>query len=110
MNEQINWNSTEHARPMGLDHTPKTPNAVAFCEALGDALTALETHRKNQRRGNRKKAFSEAAGATLADLLTAGQHDPRRWSYRLLTTASFTGGFVSYTDFMSVIRAAEAGD
>ena len=56
------------------------------------------------------KAFSEAAGATLADLLTAGQHDPRRWSYRLLTTASFTGGFVSYTDFMSVIRAAEAGD
>ena len=63
MNDQIDWTRTEHARQMGLDYTPKTSSAVAFCEALGDALAALETHRKNQRRGKRKKAFNEAAGA-----------------------------------------------
>jgi hypothetical protein len=110
MNEQIDWNSTEHARLMGLDYTPRTPAAVAFCETLGDTLAALETHRKNQRRGKRKKTFSEAAGATAADLLKAAQHDCGRWSWRLLTTASFTDAPVSYTDFTNVRKAAEAGD
>jgi len=109
MNEQIDWSNTERARLMGLDYTPITPTAAALCETLGDTLAALETHRKNQRRGKRKKTFNEAAGAIVADLLTAAQHDPRRWSYRLLTTASFTDALVSYTDFKSVLKAAEAG-
>ena len=109
MNEQINWNSLEHARRMGLDYTPATPTAVALCEALGDTLTALETHRKNQRRGHRKKAFNETAGAAVADLLKAAQHDAGRWSWRVLTTASFTDAPVSYTDFTSVLKSAEAG-
>jgi hypothetical protein len=109
MNEQIDWNSSERARLMGLDHTPRTAIAAAFCEALGDALAALEIHRKNQRRGDRKKTFNEAAGAIVADLLKAAQHSPGRWSYRLLTTASFTDAPVSYVDFRSVLKAAEAG-
>ena len=110
MNDQIDWTRTEHARQMGLDYTPKTSSAVAFCEALGDALAALETHRKNQRRGKRKKAFNEAAGATAADLLKAAKHDCRRWSWRLQSAESFTDALVSYTDFRCVLKAAEAGD
>lgn len=109
-NEQIDWTRPDKARLMGLDYTPKTPTAVAFCDALGDALAAIETHRKNQRRGERKKTFNEAAGAIVADLLKASQHECGRWSYRLLSTASFTDAAVSYTDFKSVLSAAEAGD
>jgi hypothetical protein len=110
MNDQIDWTTIEHARQMGLDYTPKTPTAVAFCEALGDALAGLEKHRKNQRRGDRKKTFNKAAGATAADLLKAAQYDSRRWSWRLQSAESFTDAPVSYTDFRSVLKAAEAGD
>jgi hypothetical protein len=95
---------------MGLDYAPKTPTGMAFCETLGDTLAALETHRKNQRRGKRKKAFSEAAGATVADFLKAAQHEPTRWSYRLLSPVTFADAPVSYTDFTSVLKAAEEGD
>src|SRR5690349_8930385 len=109
MNDQIDWTTLDHARVMGLDYIPKTPTAVAFCEALGDALTALEKHRKNKRRGDRKKAFNETAGATAADLLKAAQHDCRRWSWRQLSTESFTDALVTYTDFKAVLTAAEAG-
>jgi hypothetical protein len=108
MNEVIDWASTEKARLMGLDYVPKTPIATAFCDALGDVLGAMEC-RKNQRRGNRKQTFNRAAGAAAADLLKAAVIHPRRWSYRLLTTASFTGGLVSYVDFKSVLAAAERG-
>jgi hypothetical protein len=109
MLDQIDWSSTETARLMGLDYTPRTSTAVGFCEALGNTLAGLETHRKNQRRGDRKKTFNETAGAFVADLLKAAQTAPGRWSYRVLTTASFTDALVSYTDFRSVLRAAEAG-
>jgi hypothetical protein len=110
MPDQIDWSSTERARLMGLDYTPRTPTAVAFCEALGNTLAALETHRKNQRRGDRKKTFNETAGAAAADLLKAAEHDLRRWSWRLLRTESFTDATVSYTDFTSVLSAAEKGE
>src|SRR5689334_2687320 len=109
MNDQIDWTTLDHARVMGLDYIPKTPTAVAFCEAVGDALTALEKHRKDQRRGDRKKAFNETAGATAADLLKAAQYDCRRWSWRLQSTESFTDAPVSYIDFKAVLTAAEAG-
>jgi len=109
MNDQIDWTTLDHARVMGLEYIPKTPTAVAFCEAVGDALTALEKHRKNQRRGDRKKAFNETAGATAADLLKAAQYDCRRWSWRLQSTESFTDAPVSYIDFKAVLTAAEAG-
>jgi hypothetical protein len=39
--------------------------------------------------------------------LKAARHDCRRWSWRLLSTESFTDAPVSYTDFTSVLRAAE---
>ena len=110
MNDQIDWTTIDNARPMGLDYTTKTPPAVAFSDALGDTLAALEKHRKNQRQGKRKKAFNNAAGAVVADLLKAAQRECRRWSYRLLSTSSFTDAAVSYTDFKSVLRAAEEGD
>ena len=95
---------------MGLDYIPKTPTAVAFCEALGDTLAARETHRKNQRRGKRKKAFNETAGATAADLLKAAEYDCRRWSWHQLGAQHFTDALVTYTDFRSVVAAAEQGD
>jgi hypothetical protein len=93
---------------MGLDYVPKTPSATAFCDALG-AVLAEKEHRKNQRRGDRKQIFNRAAGAVAADLLKAAVADPKRWSWRLLTTATFTGGLVSYTDFTRVLAAAEPG-
>jgi hypothetical protein len=107
---QIDWTSIENARLMGLDYAPKTSTAVAFCDALADTLGALEAHRKNQRRGGRKKAFNKTAGAAAADLLKAAQHEPRRWSWRQLGAQHFTDAPVTYTDFRCVVTAAEAGD
>ena len=108
MNEPIDWGSPERARPMSLDYVPKTTTAIAFCDVLGDVLAGME-QRKNQRRGNRKQTFNRAAGAVAADLLKAAVMDPGRWSYRLLTTARFTGGLVSYVDFVKVSAAADSG-
>jgi hypothetical protein len=65
---QIDWTSIDDVHLMGLDYGPKTPTAIAFCDALGNTLAALEKHRENQRRGNRKKAFDKTAGAIVADL------------------------------------------
>jgi len=91
--------------PIGL---PCPEGGIAFCDALGGILAAAEC-RKNQRRSSRRQTFNRAAGAVAADLLKAAVIDPERWSWRLLTTASFTGGLVSYTDFRSVLAAAEPG-
>jgi hypothetical protein len=107
---QIDWTSIDDVHLMGLGYGPKTPTAVAFCYALGNTLAGLEKHRKNQRRGNRKKAFNKTAGAIVADLLKAAQHEHRRWSYRVLNAKSFTDSPVSYSDFTNVLKAAEAGD
>ena len=56
MNDQIDWTTIDNARPMGLDYTTKTPPAVAFSDALGDTLAALEKHRKNQRVKDKRQA------------------------------------------------------
>lgn len=109
MTDQGGWASVDKARLMGLDYAPTTPVGMAFCDALGASLTSLEK-RHYQRQGKRKHAFNRAAGAIAADLLKAGQLDRERWSYRVLTTSTFTGALVSYVDFKSVLAAAEAGN
>ena len=109
MTGQINWKSPEKARAMGLDYAPRSPIAVAFCDALGTVLAASETGRKYQRQGDRKRTFNRTAGAIAADLLKTAQHQRERWSWRVLTTAGFTDAFVSHADFTNVMKAAETG-
>ena len=98
------------ARPMGLDYKPKTPAAVAFCDALGKALSANETDRKYQRQGDRKRHFNLAAGAIAAELLKAARTELDRWSWRVCSPANFTDASVTYTDFRRVLEASEKAE
>ena len=107
MSEQADRASLDRARLMALDYVPCTSEGTAFCEALGELLATWEVHRKYRRRGDRKRTFDRTVGIITADLLKAAQRQRDQWSWRVLTTASFTDASVSHADFTNAMKAAQ---
>lgn len=102
--------SLKRARYMALDHTPVSSEAKQFCHLLAMGLTQ-GGDRKYRRGEDTQRQFEDSIGAVVADLLLGiADKDAKGWCYRPSQAASFTGEYVTYRMYRSIMGAAtEAG-
>ena len=86
------------ARYMTFSSLPTTNDALQLTSSVLDLLQSIE-QRKRKRKANDEKAFREAVGLILGDLLLGFQQEENRWSYHGLSTAAFSEAPVGYDNF-----------
>jgi len=96
------------ARYMALDHKPNSPQAHAMCKLLAAGLAGGDDKRTYRRRGVQQQRFEDAVGRVVADLLLAYADNRDGWSFRSSGAKAFTGDYVSYRTFTSIMTPALA--
>ena len=86
------------ARYMTFSSPPTTNDALQLTSSVLDLIQSIEK-RKRKRKANDKKAFREAVGLILGDLLLGFEQEENRWSYHGLSAAAFSEAPVGYDNF-----------
>lgn len=95
---------------LDLEYVPSSTQAFALVETLYELVVGWEKKkgRKYARRAATAKGLMDALGAFVADLLLNSRREPDRWSFRTVSTVSFTGLRVSYKNFTAARDALES--
>ena len=86
------------ARYMTFSSPPTTNDALQLTSSVLDLIQSIE-QRKRKRKANDEKAFREAVGLILGDLLLGFEQEENEWSYHELSAAAFSEAPIGYDNF-----------